>query len=157
VAGKVNYFVGRSILEDAFSKYKYPNCNRDIIPNELYVNMEDPVIICEGIFDVIAIKRNVIPLLGKEVQPELMKKILSAKCKKIYLALDPDALKQLLKYAEIFMKEGKQVFLVDFSGYDPGDGEKVDPGKMGFVEFTKCVQKATRLTQGKLMKMKINM
>lgn len=155
--GKINYFGARTIFEDVKPKYKNPECSRDIIPFELFLNIEEPVIICEGMLDAIAIKRNAIPLLDKELQEALMKKLISSKCKKIYLSLDPDALKQMIKYAEKFMNEGKQVFTVDFSSYKTEDGEKVDPSKMGFVEFTKMIQKATRLTPSKLMKIKINM
>ena len=43
-----------------------------------------PIIICEGLFDAIAIKRNAVPLLGKNIQSELMKKIVSSFVNKIY-------------------------------------------------------------------------
>ena len=156
-AGKINFLVARTIHDEVKPKYKNPECSRDIIPFDLFINWEEPIVLCEGGFDLMAIKRNVIPLLDKEFQPELMKKILGSKCKKVYLAIDPDAIKQLVKYAEVLMNEGKQVFLVDFSLYeqDEEDRDKIDPGKIGFEEFTKIIQKATRLTSSKLMKMKI--
>lgn len=158
-AGKVNFIIARTIHEDIKPKYKNPTCSRDIIPFDLFVNWSEPIILTEGAFDLMAIKRNVIPLLDKEMQPELMKKILGSSCKKVYLAIDPDALKQMVKYAEILMNEGKQVFTIDFSQYKPDEedeDQKVDPGKMGFEAFTRLIQKATRLTTSKLMKLKIN-
>jgi hypothetical protein len=32
-----------------------------------------------------------------------------------------------------------------------------DPGEMGFVKFTESIQKAKRLTESDLMKMKLNL
>lgn len=151
--GHINFIIARTIHKDVKPKYQNPECSRDIIPFDLFVNWNEPIVLCEGGFDLMSIKRNVIPLLDKEMQPELMKKILGSNCKKVYLAIDPDAIKQIIKYAEILMNEGKQVFMVDFSEYD--SDEKVDPSEMGFENFTKLIQKATRLTPSKLMKMKI--
>lgn len=147
-AGKINYLIARTIYDEVKPKYKNPSCSRDIIPFDLFINWDEPIVLCEGGFDVMAIKRNCVPLLDKELQPELMKKILGSKCKKVYLALDPDAMKQVLKYAEVLLNEGKQVFMLDFDGYK-------DASDMGFEEFTKAIQKATRLSQSKLIKMKI--
>lgn len=147
-SGKVNFFIARTIYEDVKPKYKNPPYSRDIIPFEMFINWDEPIILCEGGFDVMSIKRNVIPLLDKVLQPALLKKVLVSKCKKVYLALDPDAMKQAVEYAELFINEGKQVFTIDFDGYK-------DANAMGFELFTKAVQGATRLTPGKLLKLKI--
>jgi hypothetical protein len=154
--GKVNYLIARTIHEDVKPKYKNPPYSRDIIPFELFINWDEPIVLCEGGFDLVSIKRNVIPLLDKELQPELLKKLLGGKCKKVYLAIDPDAAKQFIKYAELLINEGIQVFMLDFAKYQAESGEKVDPNEMGFEVFTSLIQKAGRITSGKLMKMKIN-
>ena len=75
--GQLNYFTGRSFEKNPYTKYRNPETSRDIIPFELFINWNLPLIICEGPFDAIAIKRNVIPLLGKNIQPNLMKKIVT--------------------------------------------------------------------------------
>ena len=41
-----------------------------------------------------------------------MKKIVSSKVEKIYIALDSDAIKSALKFCEMFMNEGKEVHLI---------------------------------------------
>jgi hypothetical protein len=64
-------------------------------------------------FDALAIKRNAIPLLGKHIQKELMKKIVTSQVQKIYIALDKDAQKDAVKFCEQLMNEGKEVYLVD--------------------------------------------
>lgn len=153
--GKVNYFIARTIHDEVKPKYKNPPFSRDIIPFELFTNWDEPITLCEGGFDLVAIKRNAIPLLDKELQPELLKKLLGGKCKKVYLAIDPDAAKEFMKYAQLLMNEGLQVFMLDFAGYESESGEKVDPNEMGFEVFTSLIQKATRITSSKLMKMKI--
>lgn len=148
--GKIVYFVARAISEEVRPKYKYPETSKDFIPNEMYLNMTEPLVICEGIFDAISIKRNAVPLLGKVIQPELMKKLIASDCKKVYLALDPDAVKEFVKYAELLLNEGKQVYTIDFQGYK-------DANEMGFELFTKTIQKAEKLTMSKLLKLKINL
>ena len=145
--GILNYFTSRTFKEDTFQTYKNPDTSRNIIPFEMFINWDLPVILCEGPFDAIAIKRNVIPLLGKNIQSSLMKKLVSSKVKKIYIALDNDAIKQALKFCEELLNEGKEVYLVELPGKDPSE--------MGFKEFTKLVQKATPLNQFSLMEKKI--
>jgi len=145
--GILNYFTSRTFKEDTFQTYKNPDTSRNIIPFEMFINWDLPIILCEGPFDAIAIKRNVIPLLGKNIQSNLMKKLVSSKVKKIYIALDTDAIKQALKFCEELLNEGKEVYLVELPGKDPSE--------MGFKEFTKLIQKATPLNQFSLMEKKI--
>ena len=74
--GNLNYFTARSFEKTNPIKYKNPNTSRNIIPFEFFINWDLPLVLCEGPFDAIAIKRNVIPLLGKNIQSSLMKKLL---------------------------------------------------------------------------------
>mgnify|MGYP003632451476 FL=1 len=145
--GKLNYFTSRTFKEDTFQTYKNPDTSRNIIPFEMLINWDLPIILCEGPFDAIAIKRNAIPLLGKNIQSNLMKKLVSSKVKKIYIALDTDAFNQALKFCEELLNEGKEVYLVELPGKDPSE--------MGFEQFTNLIQKATPLNQFSLMEKKI--
>jgi DNA primase len=145
--GKLNYFTARSFEEDPFRKYDNPPVSRDIVPFELYINWSVPVIICEGIFDAIAIKRNAIPLLGKNIQNKLMKKLVESSVQKIYIALDKDAMKQALRHCEKLMDEGKEIYLVDL--------EEKDPSEMGTEKFINILQKTTPLTYRGLMEKKL--
>mgnify|MGYP003629435999 FL=1 len=147
--GKLNYFTGRSFEKNPFRKYKNPEASRNIIPFELFINWDLPLILCEGPFDAIAIKRNAIPLLGSNVQGSLMKKIIKSTVKKIYIALDSDAIKKAIKYAEEFINEGKEVYMVELQGKDPSE--------MGFYNFTKLIQTTTPLTQYDLMEKKLQL
>ena len=147
--GKLNYFTGRSFEKEPFVKYRNPETSRDVVPFELFINWELPLILCEGPFDAIAIKRNAIPLLGKNLQQNLMKKIVTSTVKKIYIALDLDARKQALYFAEKFINEGKEVYLVELEGKDPSE--------MGFSQFTNLIQRTFPLTQYNLMEKKLQL
>jgi hypothetical protein len=65
--GNLNYFTARGFEEFSQSKYKNPDVSRDIIGFELFINWDVPITICEGMFDAMAIKRNVIPLLWEKI------------------------------------------------------------------------------------------
>ena len=148
-SGKLNYFTGRSFEREPYRKYRNPETSRNIIPFELFINWNLPLILCEGPFDAIAIKRNAIPLLGSNIQGSLMKKIVTSTVKKIYIALDSDAIKKSIKYAEEFINEGKEVYMVELQGKDPSE--------MGFYNFTKLIQTTTPLTQYDLMEKKLQL
>lgn len=146
--GNLNYFTARSFEKESYRKYKNPSVSRDIVPFEMFINWSSPLVLCEGPFDAIAIKRNAIPLLGKNIQTNLMKKIISSKVEKIYIALDKDATKAALNFCEMFMNEGKEVHLLEMDDKDPSD--------LGFERFTKLIQKSTPLTLSGLLSKKLN-
>ena len=147
--GTLNYFTARSFEKDPFIKYRNPDCSRDIIPFELFINWDSPLILCEGPFDAMAIKRNAIPLLGKNIQSNLLKKIVQSTVEKIYIALDTDAMKQSLKHCEYLLNQGKEVYLVELEGKDPSD--------LGFSYFTKLIQNTFPLDEYSLMEKKLSL
>ena len=100
--GFLNYYVGRSFDKNAYIKHKLASSTKDIIGFEMYINWDLPIVLCEGAFDAMAIKRNAIPLFGKKLSTTLMKKIIKSNVEKIYLALDEDALKDAFNHAETF-------------------------------------------------------
>ena len=146
--GMLNYFVGRNFGPSDY-KYKNPKVSKDILPLGLHVNWKSPLIICEGMFDAIAIKRNAIPLLGKTIPKKLMHKIVESSVKQIFIALDNDALKQAFEYCETFLNHGKEVFLIELGGKDPSE--------LGFEEFTKLLHKSKPLTFRTLIEKKFQL
>ena len=145
--GFLNYYVGRSFDKNAYIKHKLASSTKDIIGFEMYINWDLPIILCEGAFDAMAIKRNAIPLFGKRISDSLMKQIIESNVEKIYLALDEDAFKDAFKHAETLMGYGKKVYLIEM-------GDK-DPSELGFEAFTKLLHKAVKLTASVLMKKKL--
>jgi DNA primase len=146
---KLNYFVARNFDPNSPVKYKNPPINKNIVPFEIFVNWSSPLVLCEGPFDALAIKRNAIPLLGKHIQDNLMKQIVTSVVKQIYIALDKDAMKDALRFAELLLNEGKEVYLVDL--------DEKDPSEMGFENFTNLIQNTYPLTTYGLMSKKIEL
>ena len=147
--GVLNYFTARSFDKTNPIKYKNPSTSRNIIPFDFFINWDLPIVLCEGPFDAIAIKRNAIPLLGKNIQSSLMKKIVMSSVSKIYIALDKDAQKQALDFCQQLMNEGKEVYLVNMQDKDPAD--------MGFKHFTNIIQDTDPLTFSDLLAKKLTL
>lgn len=145
--GNLNYWVGRSFDSNVFHKHKLPPTSKDIIGFDLLINFDIPIIICEGAFDAIAIKRNAVPLFGKRISKSLYKELVKGKVKQIYLALDQDAINDSLKYAKELMSYGKEIFLLELDDKDPSD--------IGFEQMTYILQNAKPLTFQNLMEKKI--
>ena len=146
--GILNYFVGRNFGPGDI-KYKNPQASKNIIAFDLLINWDSPIVLCEGTFDAMAIKRNAIPLLGKTLPEKLMKKIVSSSVKQVFIALDNDALKQALEYCQTLLNHGKEVFLVDL--------QQKDPSELGFNNFTKLLHKSTPLTFRTLIEKKFQL
>ena len=145
--GFLNYWVGRSFDPQAFHKHKLPPTSKDIIGFDMLVNFNLPIIICEGAFDAMAIKRNAVPLFGKHISKSLYKELVRGSVKQIYLALDQDAINDSLKYAKELMSYGKEIFLLELDNKDPSD--------IGFEQMTYILQNAKPLTFQNLMEKKI--
>ena len=148
ISGNVNYFAARSLIDDEEKRYLFPEVKRgDIIPFELFINWNAPIILCEGPFDAAAILRNTIPLLEKGITQALLSKILGSDVNKIYIVLDKDGMKEALEHAGMMLANGKTVYLVEL--------DQKDPSKMGFKDFTMFVQKARPLTDESLFMKKM--
>lgn len=148
--GRINYFIARSFEKDPAKKYDAPSCNKnELIGLEYFINWRVPVILCEGVFDAIALKRNAIPLFGKTIPKALMMKLVQSEVKTVYLALDRDVLKEALNYAKQLLDLGKDVYLIELGGKDPSE--------IGFEKMTKQLHQAKQLTFGELLLKKMQL
>ena len=147
-SNQLNFFVARS-YDGNYFKYKNPEASKDIIFFENLINWNAPIILCEGVFDAMAIKRNAIPLLGKSISTSLYKKIITSPLKDIYVALDTDAQTRAIQIAEQLLNQGKRVFLIKMPDKDPSE--------MGFVGFTELVQEAVELDLSGIMLHKLQL
>ena len=145
--GELNYFVGRDIY-DGGMKYKNPPVSKDVIGFDLFVNWNEPIILCEGVFDAIAIRRNAIPLFGKTIPKSLMKKIYEKQVKQIYILLDSDAIMDSIKITDDLMKNGINVYYVNLSDEDPSD--------MGFRKVINRIKETKQTSFSDLMRMRLN-
>jgi len=149
--GMINYYIARDYNDLSSRKYKNPPMSsvKDIIGWELYINWKAPIILCEGIFDALTIKRNVIPLFGKVLHPKLMTKLVKSEVDKIYIALDNDAIKDALKHCETLMSYGKKVYLVEMNGKDANE--------IGYREFLNTIENTYPLTFHGLISKKLEL
>lgn len=144
--GKLNYFVGRAYYDVDF-KHKNPEVSKNCVGFELFINWSLPLVLVEGAFDAIAVRRNVIPLFGKTISEDLRKKIIENKVSKLYICLDKDAQKQALEHAEYFMNNGVEVYFVDLY-------EK-DPAEIGFEKMCSLIKETNPLTFSKFIEYKL--
>ena len=145
--GALNFFVGRDFYN---SKLKYRNSptSKDIIGFDLFINWDEPIILCEGVFDAMAFKRNAIPLFGKTVMKKLQKKIIECGVKTIYLALDNDAVKDAISISENFINNGIEVKMMEF--------ENKDPSEIGFETLLYLIDRTEKTKFSDLMRLKLN-
>ena len=133
--GKCNYFVGRTYAKH-WKKYLNPPQSRDIIFNELMIDWDEDVILCEGVFDALKIE-NSIPILGSTLRED--SKLFAQIVKNdsaIYLALDPDAEKKIGLLIESLLSYGIEIYKVEINPYK-------DVGEMSKEEFLRRKGKAT--------------
>mgnify|MGYP003112109264 CR=1 FL=1 len=145
--GELNYFVGRDIYNGGM-KYKNPPVSKDVIGFDLFINWDEPIVLCEGVFDAMAIKRNAIPLFGKTIPKKLMKKIYEKQVKTIYILLDSDAIKDAIKLTDKLMKNGINVYFVKLKDEDPSD--------MGFKKVINLIKKSEETSFSDLIRMRLN-
>ena len=145
--GQLNFFVGRDIFE---SKMKYRNSPtpKDVVGFELFINWDEPIVLCEGPFDAIAIKRNAIPLFGKTILSNLRRKIIEKKVKQVYISLDRDAILDSIKMVEDFMNNDIDVYFVNLPEKDPSD--------LGFENVIPLLKETEKMKFSDLMRYKLN-
>jgi DNA primase len=146
--GSLNYFVSRSYYPEEKMKYKNPPISKNVICFDSQVNWNEPIILCEGVFDAITIKRNAIPLLGKFPSRLLVEKIFMSGITDIIISLDNDAINEALKAAEYFRKQGIHVKMMYLKDKDAAD--------MGYEKFYEELNKTKEFSSEELLLNKIN-
>lgn len=147
VDNKLNYFIARDFTGDAYLKYKNPPVSKDVVVFENQIDFSEPIILCEGVFDAMAIRRNAIALLGKNIPSKLKVRLVEHNVKHITIVLDEDAFKNALTLSESLMNEGISVKLVKMGKFDAAD--------LGFKKINNIIQNTSILDFNELMKQKL--
>ncbi len=134
---KLNYFIARSFYDSGI-KYKNPPVSKNVVMFENQINWKMPLVLCEGVFDAIAIRRNAIPILGKFVPKKLLKTMIKHQVKDVYVALDEDALTEAREIENSLSNYGMNVKLVNL--------DKKDPSELGFKDTWECIERGTATT-----------
>ena len=116
----LNYFTAR-LFYDGGMKYKNPPVSKNIICFENMVDWQEPLLLVEGMFDAIALRRNVIPLLGKNIPKVLEKAILEYQVKDIIIFLDEDARTDALRLERQLSQYNINVRVVLTDGKDASE------------------------------------
>jgi len=117
---KLNYFIARNFYKGGM-KYKNPPVSKNVIMFENHINWNLPIVICEGAFDAITIKRNVIPILGKTLPEALLERMVNGGTNKVIIILDTDARKDALKMTEKLARYSIDSCLVNLTDKDPSE------------------------------------
>jgi len=148
--GELNYFTARDFYGYSNRKYLNPSYDREQnIINELFINWSFPVVLCEGIFDAIAIGINAIPLMGKSITSLLRMKLLHYG-QPTYIALDEDAYMDAVESANDLIDQGLEIYIVKIP-----KGE--DPGSLGFKKMQQLINSAYKYDKSEIMKELINL
>ena len=150
--GDVNFFAARTYLGGNTYKYMLPPWSKDIIGFELFINWEEPITLCEGTFDAIAIRNNAIPLFGTNLPFAVKLAIVINKVKRVNIVLDNDALKQAIDIRdriEDFKTNDIDIHLIKL-------GEK-DPSVMGFEAVNELINKSKPLEFSDIIREKLNL
>ena len=143
----LNYFIGRDYYGGGM-KYKNPRVSKNVVGFESMIDWNQSVILCEGVFDAIAIKRNAIPLFGKTLPPKLLKRLVQHKIKKLYLILDADAQKDSMKIVDKLKSYQIDVNMIILKDKDPSE--------LGFEKTNNMIkQTKDSLSFSDIMKMKL--
>ena len=145
--GQLNFFTGRSFTGDSF-KYKNPSHTKDVVGFEMFINYDEPLILCEGPLDAMTIKRNAIPLFGKTISKSLITKIIKKHVKKVYIVLDDDAIKDSIKMIERLLTYGIQTYFVKLKGKDPNE--------IGFNNIWNIIHETNPLNLKELVTLKLS-
>jgi DNA primase len=118
------YYQARAIPSWLEPKYLNPKSEaRYYLFNSAALELYDEVVICEGAFSAMAVGRNAVALIGKELPYEKLQRLLESPVKDFIIALDYGAGKFAVSVADSLYKGGKSVKLWKFKDErDPADG-----------------------------------
>jgi len=148
--GVVTYYTGRSYIPNSkFPHIGPPNADKNsIIGDDLMINWDDPIILVESKLDAIAIRRNAIPLFGKQMSTSLKMKIIESGVDTVYLCLDGDAYESVMTHSEFFLSNGISVYRVPLNHDE-------DPASLGYDEIWQRIEKSTLIDESQSFEFKI--
>lgn len=143
--GVLNFFMGRRYYtEDPGIPHKKPEVSMDVVGFECFVNYNEPLNLCEGVFDAIAIRTNAVPLFGKFPSRKLREAMLLNGTTRVNMVLDNDAMEDSIKNCKMMMRLGIDVHLVRLDGKDPA--------VLGFEKVHTLIREARQFTDEDLLR-----
>jgi len=139
--GELNYFVARAVDKDKKPKYDNPDVDKNpVVFNEINLDWNKRLVLCEGPFDMVKCPENSTALLGSDLDErhEVFNKILLHGTP-VALALDGDMWqKKTPRIVKKLQEYNVDVLVVDVRPWG-------DPGNMSKAEFEKALSEAKPL------------
>ena len=136
--GVLSSFVSRAYLQNSPVVYLNPPGHRDAVFFDSHINWSWPIVLCEGVFDAMAIKTNAIPLLGKRLPAPLRERLWSAPADRVYVVLDADAKRDGYQMCRDLRALLKEPYFVDLP-YG-------DPASLGYDKTWACIKSAEKFS-----------
>ena len=144
----LNFYSGRSWFKDVYLKYENCVFSKDIIGFESNIYWKEPVTLCEGPFDGISIRYNVIPLFGKSMSNKLKTCIIENKVNRVNVVLDNDAINDAIRiYDELCSMGVSGVHIIILEGKDPSE--------IGFEKISEMIDNSKPHSMSDIVKLKI--
>lgn len=148
--GDLNFFIGRRYYDtEGAIPFKKPEIPMDIVGFESFINYNEPINLCEGVFDAMAIRNNAVPLFGKYLSKKLREKMIINGVKRVNMVLDNDAMEDAVKNCKMIMHLGIDVYLVRLSGKDPS--------VLGFEKTHESIRNAKQFDFDELQKYELGL
>lgn len=148
--GILNFFVGRRYYDtDGAIPYKKPDFSMNMVGFESFINYDEPLNLCEGVFDAIAIRNNAIPLFGKYLSQKLRESMIVNGTKRVNMILDDDAIEDAVENCKKIMSLGIDVYLVKL--------DEKDPSVLGFEKIHRLIRVAQQFTYNDLLRYKLKL
>jgi ribosomal protein L37AE/L43A len=144
--GNLNFFIGRRYYDvEGMIPHKKPEVSMDIVGFESFVNYNEPLSLCEGFFDAMAIRNNAIPLFGKYPSKKLRQKMILHGTRRVNMVLDDDAFKDAVRNYEMLVKDvpNLEVHVVSLSGKDPS--------ALGFIKTHEIIRASRPFDESDLL------
>ena len=119
----MNYFISRTIIPNSSYRYKnFEGSRKEIIFKEIDLDFKKPLVLVEGVFDLVNCPDNATCILGSwlDINYKLFKKIVKNKTP-VTLCFDPDAREKSLKIAKSLYEYCIDVKLSQHTEKDFGD------------------------------------
>ena len=146
--GVLNFFIGRRYYEtEGTIPHKKPDVSMDLVGFESFINYNEPLNLCEGVFDAIAIRNNAIPLFGKFPSRKLRETMILNGAERVNMILDNDAMEDSIKNCKMMMQLGISVHLVYLNGKDPSI--------LGFEKIHNLIRESEEFTDEDLLRYRL--
>lgn len=148
-SGQLVFFVGRTFNQ--VSNYRFsipPNIDKNLVLDENLVNWQEPIILVESKLDAIIVRRNAVPLNGKQIPEKLKKKIIEEQVPKIIFCLDGDAMKDNMIQANYFIQNGIECFRTTLP-------QSEDPSSLGYEKVWEFIERAEKISESDNFEFKI--